>query len=237
MKYYLPNQHGAWSMLALPFVYGLMVTETIWLHVLLFVCWLLVYLFSFPLLQWVKTRRAERYRKPVLVYAALLVPCAAAMVIAKPGLLWFALPFLPLFGVNAYYARKRQERALINDIAAIVSFCLIVFPVVYVGGGDSWQPAGLLFALALLYFIGTALYVKTIIREKNNPAYYRASILYHVGYVVWGVLLLPFAVLPFLCVLLARAIVVPRLSLSIKQSGMLEIVFSAMMVAAGLVAI
>jgi len=167
MKYYIPNQHGAWSMLTLPFVYGLMVTETMWLHILLFVCWLLVYLFSFPLLQWVKTRRAERYRKPVLVYASLLVPCAVAMIIAEPGLLWFALPFVPLFGVNVYYARKRQERALINDIAAIVSFCLIVFPVVYVGGGGSWRLAWLLFALALLYFIGTALYVKTIIREKT----------------------------------------------------------------------
>jgi len=37
--------------------------------------------------------------------------------------------------------------------------------------------------------------------------------------------------------LLARAAFVPRLALTVKQSGMLEIVFSAMMVVAGLCAL
>ncbi|MEC2346821.1 YwiC-like family protein, partial [Paenibacillus barengoltzii] len=53
---------------------------------MLFVCWLLIYLFMFPLLQWIrmgtaKTKvKADRYRKPLLFYGALLVPAALALI-------------------------------------------------------------------------------------------------------------------------------------------------------------
>lgn len=51
MKKYIPNQHGAWAMLVLPFLFGVAASRGQLIHIPLFVCWLLIYLFSFPLLQ------------------------------------------------------------------------------------------------------------------------------------------------------------------------------------------
>ncbi|MBT2289330.1 YwiC-like family protein [Paenibacillus albidus] len=229
MKRYIPNQHGAWAMLILPFLFGVAASGGHYLHIPLFVCWLLIYLFSFPLLQWVKTRRSDRYGKPVLVYGALLVPFILYMIISVPNLFWFALPLIPLFAVNVYFAKTKNERALLNDISAILAFCLMVYPVFYVGEGESWEMATNLFVLSVLYFIGTALYVKTIIRERKNPYYYYASVIYHIIMVVLGLLFWPAVAAAPLVVLLLRAIILPKTGVTAKQTGISEIGFSAML--------
>lgn len=225
---YVPNQHGAWAMLILPFLFGISASEAKWLQLPLFACWLLVYLFSFPVLQWVKTGKSERYRRPAIAYGILLTPVAIGILAVEPKLFWFTLPILPLFLINLYYAKKKDERALINDVAAILLFSYIVFPVWFVGGGGDYSTAVELFALSALYFVGTAFYVKTIIRERNNPAYYLASILYHAGLTLVGTLLDPWLVLP-MSVLLARAAVLPKIGVTAKQAGITEIGFSAML--------
>ncbi|WP_379152303.1 YwiC-like family protein [Paenibacillus sp. sgz5001063] len=228
MKKYIPNQHGAWAMLVLPFLFGMAASQALFLHIPLFLCWLFIYLFIFQLLQGVKTRRFDRVLKPLKVYGLLLLPFVIYLTAAKPKLLWFALLALPLFAVNLYYARTKNERALLNDISGILLFCLMVFPVFYVGGGTSWETATELFILALLYFVGTALYVKTIIREKNNPKYYYASVVYHSLFILIGVFLFPSLTCPLL-LLLARAASLPRTKITAKRTGMLEIVFSIML--------
>ncbi|QQZ59853.1 YwiC-like family protein [Paenibacillus sonchi] len=228
MKRFIPNQHGAWSMLVLPFLLGMAASQAKLLHIPLFLCWLLIYLFIFPLLQGVKTRRFDRYGPPLKVYGLLLLPFAAYLIVTEPKLLWFALPALPLFAVNLYYARTKNERALLNDIAGILLFCLMVFPVFYIGGGTDWGIAGELFILALLYFVGTALYVKTIIREKNNPRYYYASVIYHGLFLLAGVVLFPSLTVP-LTILLARATSLPKTKITAKRTGILEIGFSVML--------
>lgn len=229
MKRYIPNQHGAWAMLVLPFLFGLAASQGKWPHIPLFLTWLLLYLFSFPLLQWAKTRRGDRYRKPVMLYAALLLPFAIYMLIAVPQLIWFTLPLIPLFFVNLYYARTKNERALLNDIAAIATFSLMVFPVFYIGEGEDWRTAVVLFAVSMIYFTGTALYVKTIIREKKNPKYYYASIAYHLCFIVFGLWFLPLPAAPVLAALLLRAIVVPKMGVTPKVTGMIEIGFTLML--------
>ncbi|MNC40516.1 hypothetical protein D3C75_892310 [compost metagenome] len=104
----------------------------------------------------------------------------------------------------------------------------MVFPVFYIGGGTDWGMAAELFLLALLYFVGTALYVKTIIREKNNPRYYYASVIYHGVFLLSGVVVFPSLTVP-LMILLARAAGFPRTKISAKRTGMLEIGFSVML--------
>ncbi|MDO3412332.1 YwiC-like family protein [Saccharibacillus sp. CPCC 101409] len=227
---YLPNQHGAWAMLLLPFLTGLSAAGGSIDHIPLFLCWLLMYLFSFPLLQWIKTGKKERYFKPAALYGALLVPLAAVVIAAEPRLIGYGALLLILFAIPVYYAKMKNERALLNDIAAIVLFCSFIYPVVYVSAGSEadWGRTTLLFILLGLYFVGTALYVKTIIREKKNPRYYRLSLAYHT-------LLLPFAawlsvplLVPF-AILLLRAAVLPKRNLKVKQTGMAEVGFALML--------
>lgn len=109
LKHYIPNQHGAWAMLVLPFLFGMAASTPGWIHALLFACWLLIYLLMFPLLQWVRTGKGDRYRKPALLYGTLLVPAGTALALLRPDVILMALLFLPLFAVNVYYARQKTR--------------------------------------------------------------------------------------------------------------------------------
>ncbi|WP_379134165.1 YwiC-like family protein [Paenibacillus sp. sgz500958] len=236
MRKYIPNQHGAWAMLILPFLFGVAASRGQFLHIPLFICWLLVYLFSFPLLQWVKTGKRERYARPVALYGTLMLPFIIYLAASEPGLLWFVLPVCPLFAVNLYYAKAKNERALLNDITGILVFCLMVYPAFYIGEGSHWRLATELFGLALLYFTGTALYVKTIIREKKNPRYYYASVIYHLLFMLIYTLVLPALVIPLL-ILLLRAAILPKTAITAKRTGVAEIGFSVMLYASVLISL
>lgn len=226
MNRYIPNQHGAWAMLALPVLTGLAITEMTLVHIPLIAGWLIVYLFSFPVLQWVKTKKAARYKKPVIVYGSLLVPLLIAIVWLEPALMIYALLILPFFFINLFFAKSKNERALLNDLVAVFVFCSFLFPVMLVGETALWEGVSL-FATLLLYFVGTVLYVKTIIRERNNPRYYKASLLFHAAAISIGFVIDPFLFVPF-SILFIRAAVFPKKGLKAKQSGMIEIVFSVM---------
>ncbi|MGG3455923.1 hypothetical protein D3C81_756370 [compost metagenome] len=229
---YIPNQHGAWAMLVVPFLFGMLASTPGAIHGLLFVCWLLIYLLMFPLLQWIRTGKAARFRKPVLFYGALLVPAAAALVLFRPIVLLMALLFVPLFAINALYAKRKRERALLNDIAAIVQFSLMVFISYKLGGGTDFRLAMELFLISTAYFIGTAFYVKTIIRERNNKRFYAYSVAYHLVLALLALWLLSPALGLAAVVLLARAVWFPRTGITAKPSGMLEIVYSVIVLAA-----
>lgn len=226
MKHYIPNQHGAWAMLIVPFLFGVIASTPSPLHILLFICWLLIYLLMFPLLQWIRTRKTSLYRNPILFYGVLLVPVATWLVILRPDLILIALMFIPLFIVNAYFARTKNERALLNDIAAIVQFSLMVFISFKIGGGTNYSVAMELFFISVLYFVGTAFYVKTIIREKKNKSFYYFSIGYHAISVLLSALFLPWLMVVPASILLIRAVWLPRTKINVKQSGMMEIVYS-----------
>jgi len=232
---YVPNQHGAWAMLILPFLLGMFAAGPAWPHAPLFAGWLLVYLFSFPLLQWIKTGNKKVYAKPAIVYGTLLVPAGIAVAALKPDLFRYAPLLVPLFLINVYYARRNRERDLANDLAAVLLFCLMVFVAYDAGGGVDRRLAAELFALSFFYFTGTVFYVKTMIREKNNPLYYRLSVGYHLALLAAGAFWLPAGMAVPLAVLLARAVISPRAGISVKTGGILEIAWSVMMLCAVLI--
>lgn len=222
MNRYIPNQHGAWVMLILPFLFGIVAFGAQPIHILLLVCWLLLYLLSFPLLQWIKTGKTNKYRRPALVYTLLLLPVISLLLIYQWNLIVYGI-FLGLcFFLNMYYERTRNERALMNDIIAIVMFCSFIYPVMYTGQITDWHLATILFIIAGLYFIGTALYVKTMLRERGNRYYYYASVLYHIvilGLISW----INIGLVISFAVLLIRAVILPYFQFKSKHVGIIEI--------------
>jgi hypothetical protein len=227
-KGYIPNQHGAWAMLLIPFLFGMFAAKPVWLHVLLFLGWLLAYLFSYAFLQWLRTKKTTIYRRPMQVYGSLLIPIGFLLLVLDPALARLVSFFIPLFLVNCYYARRNQERALLNDLAAVVQFSLMVFVAYQAGGGTDWRLAAELFGFSILYFTGTVFYVKTMIREKHNAMYYRFSVMYHLALLVAGALWFPPGLLVPLTVLAVRAVWSPHTKLSVKQTGILEIAYSVL---------
>jgi YwiC-like protein len=226
---YLPPQHGAWAMLAVPYLAGLVAAGWRWPDAPLAGAWLAGYPLSYFAFQAVKSRRPGRYRAQLLLYGALAVPLALVVVAARPETLWYAPVYAALVAVNAWYAWRRRERALVNDYASVLQSCLVVL-VVGAIAGRSLAHMLEVFLLCLAYFGGTVLYVKTQIRERRSRAYRIASIGYHVlalAAVAWlGV----WAAALFV-VLLIRAAVLPGRGWSPKRVGLIEIAHSVLLLA------
>lgn len=214
-------------MLAVPYLAGLIVAGYRWPDLPLAGAWLTGYLMSYFVFQAIKTRRLARYRGQISLYAAVAAPLAAIVIAARPAVLWYAPAYAALFAVNAWYAARRRERALLNDVVSVLQSCLIALVVTTIAG----QPPGdglPVFMVCLAYFIGTIFYVKTVIRERGNPTYQRWSVGYHAAVVLvvaaaaaaaW---LSPWAVVLFAWLLL-RAILLPRRGWSPKHTGFVEI--------------
>jgi hypothetical protein len=208
-------------MLVVPYLLGVLSAGWSWLQLPLLVGWLGGYLLSYYLFLAIKTRRVDRVRPQLLAYAAVTVPATAVVLLGRPGLLVFAPAYAALFGVNAWHAWRRTERALVNDLASVVEGCLMVL---VAAGAAGVRPSAVLgpFLVALLYFVGTVLYVKTMIRERGEHAYLVGSVVYHAAAVLPATALAwPLAV-PFGW-FLARAAWLPRRPLTPKQVGLIEI--------------
>lgn len=126
---------------------------------------------------------------------------------------------LPLVAVQIYYAKRKDERNLLNDIAGILIFGVVGMASFYLAT-EQYNMAILLHPT--LFFIATTLYVKSVARERKNPLYLKLSIGSHLilglVYALSGNL--PIAVA--YAVGLVRAFFVPKQKWSIKQVGMAE---------------
>jgi hypothetical protein len=216
-------------MLTVPYLAGLLVAGWTWVAAPLGIAWLAGYLLSYYAFQAIKTGRPGRWRAQLLVYSALAVPLVGVVVWVRPSVLWYVPAFAALWAVNAWFARRRQERALLNDLASVVQSCLMVFVVATVAETPLADAAGA-FAACLAYFAGTTLYVKTMIRERGNVVYQRWSVGYHtLALAVVGTTAL--ALLGWLGLVwaavfgwfLARAWLLPGRGLEPKRVGLIEI--------------
>lgn len=219
---YIPNQHGAWAMLVVPFLFGMISGGIVLQHALLFVFWLAAYLFSYPFLQWVKTRKLQIYRDPMILYGSIAVLSGLLLAVAAPQLLkWVPLFILP-FIINCYFARINRERAFFNDLIAVLMFSVMALVSHELGGGGNFATAVELFILSVLYFTGTIFYVKTVIREKNNKRFYWYSILYHLIVAISMLIWYPPLVAASFVFLFIRALWSPRVKMTVKRIGILE---------------
>jgi hypothetical protein len=176
-----------------------------------------------------KTRRVRRVRRQLLVYSAVTAPSAILVLVARPDLVAFAPAFAGLLAVNAWFAWHRRDRAVVNDLASVVQSALMVPVAAMVVGVPPGSVADA-FTVVLLYFAGTVLFVKTMIRERGDAAHLRASVAFHaLAAVVASLIAWPFGVL--FGWLLARAVVLPRYPLSPKQIGVAEIAHSVALLA------
>lgn len=159
---------------------------------------------------------------------------------ARPQVLILAPAYLVLLAGNAGYAWRRDERALLNDLASVLQSCLMIFVTALVADVPIRSVAPVFLAV-LLYFTGTVPHVKAMIRERGNPAYRRASVAYHVvslAVAAWLVAAtrLGVPVVAVFVLLFVRAVVLPRLlpkhRISPKQVGIVEIVASGLLLAA-----
>ncbi|MET9855671.1 YwiC-like family protein [Streptomyces sp. NPDC006450] len=229
---WIPDQHGAWAMLTVPFLVGTFLSpEPGRQHALLLAAWLLGYAAVFHAQQWLRLRRvaarrpevARRHVRPALVLGAATALAGIPLAVLQPWLLLAGAAAAPCVAVNTWFAWLGWERALVNGLVAVVPACGMLLVAARLGGGGlPWAPA----AACLLYFAGTVPYVKTMIRERNSFTYYRGSVAYHAAATALAALLSPWLAIPF-AGYLARAAVLPGRGLRAPVIGAVELVCSA----------
>lgn len=184
---WVPRQHGAWAMLLLPFVAGAIRSGGDRVQLLLLLTSVTGYLAFQAAGRWVASRRRPRYRPPVLVYGGLFGASCIALLLVRPDV----LPWVPLYvvaaAVSLAFSWRRRERHLVNDLVVIAAASLLAV-VTYQLGYDpdatiavGWRTMWLITAAIFAYLVGTALYVKTMIRERGVRGYVWASVGYHLA--------------------------------------------------------
>jgi len=165
----IPHEHGAWMMWLGPLVVGLAGTPWHPSKLLLVGVVLFAYLASYPLLQSLRYPSQKAYwLKWAVGYGVVAGIFGLPLVWMRPVLLGVGLMALAGFAVNAWFARQRRERHLLNDLVAMAGLNLTVVAAYAVGRGRIDAEAWSLWGLCLLYFFGTALHVKSLIRERGN---------------------------------------------------------------------
>lgn len=188
MKILLPKQHGAWVMLIIPFWLGVAATSFLWQHIPFFLGWLLLYLATYPALLLFKGKKIAFYTKWTLIYfipgiLLLLIP-----LFTTPSIIYFGLAMIPFFIVNMYFSSKKKDRAFLNDFCAVMIFSIAGLASSYLSLGEITSSAVLIFIASILFFTGSTLYVKTMIREKRNVPYKYISWTYHILVpVIWAI--------------------------------------------------
>ena len=219
---WMPNQHGAWAMLASPLLVGAIASGLAPIHLLIAVFWFLGYFTFFATSLWLKSGRKARFQQPVLVYGAASAAVGALTAYLRPDLLRWAPLFLLPLGVGLWAAAHRQERALLAGVTTVVGSALMTVVAYNAGGGTDWARGWWLAAAQFLYFGGTVFYVKSMIRERGNDRFRAVSVLVHVMAAIVLAFRSPWLAAVFV-VLAARAWVVPRYQLTPKQVGIGEI--------------
>lgn len=228
MKLFLPKQHGAWAMLIIPFWLGVVASGFVWQHIPFFMGWTLLYLATYPILLLFKGKKVPYYLKWAIIYFIPAVLLLLVPLWMRPSIIYFGLAMIPLFIINAYFSRKKNDRALLNDISAILSFSIAGLASGYLAIGEINPPTMLIFIVSVLFFIGTTFHVKTIIRERKNVVYKYVSWSYHfIIPILWAILgywLIAIAFLPSLI----RALYYYGKPLKMMKSGIIEIINAAL---------
>ena len=163
---WVPNQHGAWAMLVTPLLVGILAAGPSWPHLPLAAFWILGYFAFFATGLWLKSRRRQRYRPPVLVYSAGATLAGLVTLAVDWHLIRWAPLFIVPLGVGLVASAIRDERSLWSGISTTVGSSLMTLVAFDAGGGTDFARAWLLAGILAVYFAGTVLYVKTLIRER-----------------------------------------------------------------------
>ena len=131
------------------------------------------------------TKTQKKKRTIILKWAAIYFSIATLAIIypliTEFRLIFFGLAMVPFFLINMYFSWQKNDRALMNDFVAILVFAIGGLTSYFYGTGSLNETAWELFGHSIIYFVGTAFFVKTMIREKRNVRYKIASWTYHVG--------------------------------------------------------
>lgn len=242
----IPGQHGAWAFLVVPLLLGFVVVGWSGPGALFALAWVLAYPASYyfgraVVVRWRRgswTRLAKRELRDAVPWMVLAAVPSLVLLVLRPWLLWVGAVLAVLWAVSVWLTRTGHERGASNDLLLVAQASLAVplmwgiatdTPDLGVGeasAADAWTAA----FICLVFFTGSVLHVKSLIREADDRRWAVASRVFHVCALAMG-LISPWLLLPFGAAAI-RAFAVPRSSRP-AVIGAVEIVVSVLVVVGG----
>jgi hypothetical protein len=206
---WLPHQHGAWAMLAVPLLLGVAATAPSGWHLVLGVAAVSGYLEAATVQAWLRARRRPSFGPSLVTYGAALVISGAALLVAFPVLALAAVVVVPAGAVVVGGARPGTRRDLANSLAQ-TAIALVLVPAAAVVSG-AWEIGPVVRAtlVAAAYLVGTVLVVRSVIRQRGNRTFLGASVGFHAACTIAAAVALAWPYAAYFAALTGRAIALP----------------------------
>ena len=207
---WVPKQFGAWAILAVPLLLGVAASRPSPWHLLLGVSAACAYLASIAAVEWTRSRRPSQ-RRPVAVFGMAFVATGTPLLVVAPSLIWVGA-FVLLGGlVTLAVSLAGRPKSVFVSLVEVGQALALAPAAALVTGAALDATIGLATLAGGLYLVGSVLMVRSMIRERGNPAFLAASLTYHALAVVVAALLLPWPFAALTLALLARAAALPAI--------------------------
>ena len=239
-RLWVPHQHGAWAMLALPILVGVAASRFVPGQLLLAGAAVAAYLASATLQAWLRARRRPSYVPSIIVYGAAAALLGIPLLVLEPRLILAAIVVVPAGALTLAAARPGTPRELVLSLAHVAQASVLVPAAMLLAGETSAWVLGAATAIAAAEMAGSVLAVRSVIRERDNAGFAVRSVGYHVAITLAAAATLPLAYAALGAGLTVRAAALPlvrrRLAASGRglrpiQVGLVETVASAALVA------
>ncbi|APT85356.1 YwiC-like family protein [Corynebacterium aquilae] len=180
---WVPDQHGAWVMVIVPILLGIIITRPHLVHLPLALAWFSGYFAFFALGLWLKVppSRKKTFQPACLTYGLLCIVSSAVVIAMAPRVLLSALWFAPLVVIAVVEAYRKRPRSVASGLSTTLASAGLIPACGLATGADSATMSSLwVVALVIaLYQCGTIFFVKTMIRHRGQESWLTASVVYH----------------------------------------------------------
>src|SRR5450759_1137380 len=134
---WLPRQHGAWAMLALPVLVGIATSRFVPGQLLLAAAAVAAYLASATLQAWLRARRRPSYVPSIVAYGAATAVLGAPLLVLEPRLILAVIVVLPAGALTLAAARRGTTREMALSLAHVAQASVLVPAAMLLAGETS----------------------------------------------------------------------------------------------------
>lgn len=187
-----PPQHGAWAFLIVPTAMALFLGAANWLGWIFLITWIGAYPFTYFVGRAIVARsrrrswtsRATRELRNAREWSFIAIVGSIILIVNRPWIVPSGAVVILIWGLSTYLSWAGHERGISNDILLIAlasAAPILMYQVAHDKKSFADVPDAIWVAslLSLLYFFGSVLHVKALIREAKNPLWHWGSVLFH----------------------------------------------------------
>ncbi len=218
-RMWVPQQHGAWAMLALPLLVGIAASRFVPGQVLLAAAAVAAYLASATVQAWLRSRRRPTYVPAIVTYGAATALLGIPLLVLEPRLIMAVLVVVPAGVLTLTFARPGSPRELGLSLAHVAQASVLVPAAMLLAGETRTWALGAATAIAAAEMAGSVLAVRSVIRERDNAGFAARSVGYHAAITLAAVAALPWAYAALGACLTTRAAALPLARRRFASSG------------------